>query len=1493
MLPDDLEKYTRAYLSAVDKEWASISVGEKKFPLTHVFVMLQAVERDPRQQPEKRPDSLATQERKEHVGSVISVSPEAVSTAREAPSLPLSKVLAEARHLVLLGEAGAGKSTTLQFMGLCFAREGEAQAQLGLSESLVPVLLNLRTIVDIGPSLWLEQALAREVNRVLHLSEGVDPILMEWLTKGRLLVLLDGLDEVTDSRMRAEVSRHIRLFANSMSRNLEHEKKKCRIVLTSRPAGYISPASEFREYILKPFQHPTETRSFVQSVMRVVKPNLDERQVLEMGDQLLESISHQPALARITNNPLFLRLAVEEYQPDEPPAHSREALCEKYIGKTVWERRDTLRSLSLAERNAAQASLETLAWQLQTGQTPTGDEDLALLCEKLGLVVQHEGKLFFNPKTFQEYFVARRLAKAWQKEESRQQAWAVLRPRLHDPEWREPLLLLVGSLDVREAAQLIKRVLNAHSRYESALFRDLRLAAEMAGERTDLPEKILRQMIGRLKGKLTSISNGWWQKHRAAEALARIGVPALPALLQAYQDWWVRLVAKRIGLDYDSDRPLLLRLLRDKAKDTRNSIRIELSAIGTHAIPDLLRLIHQRDVELRLLAVEALGEIGDARAVPELLQALQDPALHEAVIRALGQIGDQRAVPDLLEILDQSESQAREATVVALGAIGNPSAISALARETHGTYSQAAIKSLVRIGTPAIPALYQIMEQYPFGSTIIGTDIERILGEFGDVWIVPRLVKNLWVSVEGVGLVHEGLFKVFKTLIGRVGGSAVPVLLPMLQDQDTGVRVGTALALGEIGDRGAIPDLHQLLNDPERIVRSMTVVALGKIGDACSVLPIMRATRKWEHAQWWDAEEAVLKIGAAAVPVLIDALQSPDTADRRDAAHWLGRLGAPGAVEALCRVLHDKDLEVCKTVAEALDKIGDAGAVPSLLKILETIVSAQVTLARQSGEIEDDFLSALMDLELDVSQSVREALGDDAARPNPFEWQPEDEWLQLAIEADRPKRFYQLQDVNNAAITALGEIGDRRAVVVLCVYLDSPYWHTQIPAAEALGRIGDPRAIPSLHMALQHWNDSVRRDAAKALGKLKDVESVPDLIKAVQDPSKDVRKAAVEALGAIGDKQAIPVLQQALEEYHTREAAIYALASVGTPQAFDILIKTVDFDNDYYLTRIVRRTGVSAIPLLLRICRGQGIWKSLYEDAVEAIKNLDQPAIDTLQHSLQDPDAKIRRIAVEILSEFGPTAFDALQAAMGNQDLFVRKSAAMALAKLNDPRTIPGFRKALLDEDHEIRLAAAVALGKMGQKEAVPIVLGESDYWNRLGWDARKSIYEILGNLGDAEVIRRLHVNGDPDSMEVREKIGNRIDDMQALHTIARVFRLWHEWWRLDTITDRIDALSARQQARQNPIVDPLSPPASMPARRRLQLFAFGAMWVVLTVLLGGALLFYGVVSGLLAEQWKIALKPWAMANPLALIGIAAAAILLGGLMAWLVEWLKKSLNHP
>lgn len=145
--------------------------------------------------------------------------------------------------------------------------------------------------------------------------------------------------------------------------------------------------------------------------------------------------------------------------------------------------------------------------------------------------------------------------------------------------------------------------------------------------------------------------------HFAPRALAAIGNPcAIPALISVLTD-------------------------RSRAGGTRYWAAVALGQLGATAAFDVLVGLLEDDSEPALLrhgVAKGLGLLRDTRAVDSLL-ALLDTELQRAVVTALGGIGERRVVERLITLLER-DTDAADAVAQALGALGDARALPALKR---------------------------------------------------------------------------------------------------------------------------------------------------------------------------------------------------------------------------------------------------------------------------------------------------------------------------------------------------------------------------------------------------------------------------------------------------------------------------------------------------------------------------------------------------------------------------------------------------------------------------------------------------------------------------------------------------------------------------------------------------------------------------------------------------------------------------------------------
>jgi HEAT repeat protein len=308
------------------------------------------------------------------------------------------------------------------------------------------------------------------------------------------------------------------------------------------------------------------------------------------------------------------------------------------------------------------------------------------------------------------------------------------------------------------------------------------------------------------------------------EALIAIGPDAVRPLIKALNDPILQSDAfhmlGEIG-DPTAVKPLLKYLSQTDEAPARQAI-VALGKIGDPgAVGPLVEQLN-RGGENAGYAATALGRLGDARAVPALLAASNDPRLRAEALLALAKIGEPQALAPLLVELEAGEKPSSAAD--ALGWLGDPAAIPALLDALAGgeTYVRPhAVLALGRIGDRrVIPRLIELLKGQDF---TLREAAAGALGLLGDPGTVPALVEAMNH--------HEYLI-----------GDARPAALRRS-------RVAAAAALGQIGDPAALDALGAAARQPGGHFPELRMEALRSLASfgppaRKSILPALDDTDK-------------------------------------------------------------------------------------------------------------------------------------------------------------------------------------------------------------------------------------------------------------------------------------------------------------------------------------------------------------------------------------------------------------------------------------------------------------------------------------------------------------------------------------------------------------------------------------------------------------------------------------------------------------------------
>jgi HEAT repeat protein len=574
-------------------------------------------------------------------------------------------------------------------------------------------------------------------------------------------------------------------------------------------------------------------------------------------------------------------------------------------------------------------------------------------------------------------------------------------------------------------------------------------------------------------------------------------------------------------------------------------------------------------------AADALGEIGDLRAVEPLLATwYKNDEVYSAtsIVKAFCKIGDTRAVAPLIQILSESEYPEKNIVDV-LARLGDARIIETLINAI-GTWAHHAHNELLFFGGVAFEPLVNDVMDGP--GDITQWDDENnasVLAKIGGVHAVktlihaPQIIRDREHSLD----VRDNIF--------AIGNGAIEPLLEVIEDEkeDNSIQYWAALALAKFGDVRAVEPLIRALKGADSDVRAEAAYELGEFGDSRAVEPLLSALKNENEFVREEAANALellnnattdddanaekqlaTKAGEAidhdAVEESINLSGDDDSEVRQNAIETLGQIGDTRAVEPLINALHDNDADVRQEAIEALGRIGDPRAVEPLLNALQdqdTYVREEVIEAL--GKIGDPhavepLISLLGDYELNVS-AIEALCGIDDTRAAGRVILEVEHLIDALGDTDGDENYSAW-----GAIGALVKIGDA-AIGPLVDALANRNCYISRHATESLIKIGYS-AVEPLISALDHEASSVRWRAAKILGATGDDRALEPLINALRDEDWQVRLYATDALGQLGDMRAVEPLNSVLgdDEWWVRRNTVSVLGKMGNSRAVEPLI---------------------------------------------------------------------------------------------------------------------------------------------------------------------------------------------------------------------------------------------------------------------------------------------------------------------------------------------------
>ncbi|MDR2123855.1 MAG: HEAT repeat domain-containing protein [Desulfovibrio sp.] len=427
-----------------------------------------------------------------------------------------------------------------------------------------------------------------------------------------------------------------------------------------------------------------------------------------------------------------------------------------------------------------------------------------------------------------------------------------------------------------------------------------------------------------------------------------------------------------------SDLPALQELLRDEDPDVRIFAADILGSTGSAlAVASLcLALLNDPEVNVRYQAAVSLGQLAFTEAAPCLNSALSDEEwVQFAVIEALIKIRDASSISAMVQALGKATELVSSVVVDALGEMGNIKAVPQLIKRLDSAPTPLCnkiVRAVLNImGEHSLSLLgskecRRLAGYLPSALEDDDPDIQdfavrgfAVLDGDGATTHILRHVDRLDPErdAERVALASETLIRLgrnpeldaaVRSADEHIAGTALGVMLAVDEDAAVAMMAETFPERSRDMQRSMIMELaaragreyqdfflHLLESAEDGILLRGALHFLGKKGDPATVLD--KILPFLEHT-YNDVKETALEACIAVhtpevEDVFLRLMQDSDPIQRMLGTYGLGFFPTQDSLKALCGALNDASSDVRKVAVEAIGKNADEH--PEYLELLE------------------------------------------------------------------------------------------------------------------------------------------------------------------------------------------------------------------------------------------------------------------------------------------------------------------------------------------------------------------------------------------------------------------------------------------------------------------------------------------------------------------------------------------------------------------------------
>ncbi|MEH2445309.1 MAG: NACHT domain-containing protein [Nostoc sp.] len=357
------------------------------------------------------------------------------------------KVANDKQYLMVLGGPGAGKSTFVRKMGL----EALKGKKGNFKHACIPVFIELKRFAS--SNINIETFIADEFRTCGFPSP--DKFTAKALEEGKLLILLDGLDEVPTKNLTEAISQ-IQNFVDKYDKN--------RFIASCRTAAYRSSFRRFSDVSMADFDD-AQIQQFISNWF-----HSDADKQAKTGDkcwELLQKPEHEAA-KELAHTPLLLTFLCLVYDRSQSFTNKRSVLYKKALRILLEEWASEKRILRdeiyqglhteleeillseiaytgfesdrlfFSQRDIVGQIKTFLASNLNAPQHLDGESVLNAIAVQQGILVERAEDVFsFSHLTLQEYLTAQYI-------DDHRQVEKLVTEHLTEQRWKEVFLLVAG-----------------------------------------------------------------------------------------------------------------------------------------------------------------------------------------------------------------------------------------------------------------------------------------------------------------------------------------------------------------------------------------------------------------------------------------------------------------------------------------------------------------------------------------------------------------------------------------------------------------------------------------------------------------------------------------------------------------------------------------------------------------------------------------------------------------------------------------------------------------------------------------------------------------------------------------------------------------------------------------------------------------------------------------------------------------------------------------